>query len=308
MTEQNNAPFGDDYDCAVFDEFEAACVLPDQESTLASISLLRELGLRLYCVSDRKGYVLSTGKKQVLCIVPSEGVDRFLNEAPGDVAILYFPKNNIVPGKLEPLLDCVKRFCGDVQKHQPDPFRPIPPELHGKMARARLIEPGFKSYAWELTPFGKQCGLVPGYLPLDKNRSCRTFFIRKESWKELEDLLTEARPGKSTAWEIITMEERLKRLTAGLPGNDAYGVELLKRLGRMPLEQYMAWCPDTLENLCEKLPSLQSARTVQEAAARISNAWRSDPNTRKQCRGVIWRLLAWPAKNLQQFPNYERRD
>ena len=300
-------PFWDDADCETFDTHEAV-QLPDQASTLASIPLLWELGLRLYCLPEQ-GYVLSTGKEQVLGIVPSQEKNMRLTRNQEGVSVLYFPQNDIVPGKLEPLLDCVERFFADGKTHRPDPFRLVPPELHGKMAMARLIEPGFKadgveSFAWELTPFGKQYGLVPGYLPLDGGRSCRTFFIREESWEKRKNLLTEARPSGGAAWEIVPMGKRLERLAAGLPGNDAYGVELLKKLARMPLEQYMARCPDMLDNLRWEL---SDAGTVQEAAAQISEMWRSDPDAREQCKSLIWSLLAWPG-DPQKFPSYERRD
>ena len=188
----------------------------------------------------------------------------------------------------------------------------VPPELHGKMAQARLIAPCCEGTepapgAWEVTPLGKQCGLTVGELPLDGNRSCRTFFVRDSSRKELLTLLAETR-FRGKARKVIPLAERLSLLAVGQPSNDAYGIMLLKQLGRMPLEQYMARCPDKLKLLRKELPG-PPVNTVQEAAARISAAWRQDEGTTEQRKNWIWYLLASPAGCfIPQFPSYERRD
>lgn len=282
---------------------------------LACAEQFQKLGLRLYegiyglDGGLQGGWLIGNGEEQFLGVLPSENGDAYFT---GEMPILHYPTDDTAQEKLNSLPNYIK-LClrgGKVKGScWVDPLRPVPPEFHEKMVRARLIKPRFGSYIWEPTPLGARYGLVHGFMLLDGRRTCHTFFIQAASLDALKDLLTGGRPnqGAQESRKIIPLEERLNRMAVGLPGNDAYAVELVRRLGDMPLGQYMGQCPDKLEQLRKELPG-GPVNTVREAAARISEVWHTPGCSMEQCKNLIWLLLVMPmVDGMKQFQKFEGR-
>lgn len=289
---------------AQFEEETAQRSLEEQV-VLSCAEKFQRLGLRLYeglCEfggSPKGGWLmLGDGEKQILGVVPSENEDAYFTGINEDgTPVLHYPVNNTARKNLDPLSDYIRMHlrCRNMSgTRRADLLRPVPLELHGKMGKAHLIKPKSGSHIWELTPLGARYGLAHGFLLLDGQKVCHTFFIPEKSLGTLKDLLHSGEKRESgAARKTISLEERLSRLAVGLPAKDTYAVERIKRLGAMPLEKYMQQHPETLEKLREKLPG-EPINTVQEAAVRISEVWNTPGCSMETCKDLIWFLLVSP--------------
>lgn len=294
---------------------EAAQRPLEEQVVLICAEQFQRLGLRLYeglhefdGGQKNRWLMIGDGEKQILSVLPLENESAYFTEINGkETPVLHYPANDGVRGKLASLPDYIEMYlrCGNVSgAQQPDLFRPVPPELHAKMGKARLIRPKPESYIWELTPLGAQYGLVHGFLLLAGQKVCHTFFIPAASLGELKELLADSQNIREER-NRVPLKDRLSRMAVGLPGKDAYAVGLMKRLGNMPLEQYMSRWPDQLEKLKKELPGEQ-INTVQEAAARISEIWNTPGCSMEQCKNLIWYLLVAPMLNgMAQFRKFE---
>lgn len=276
-----------------------------------------EQDLRLYEVAfeiggERQGgWLFGDGDRLLLGVVLVKE-----EEASFSRKVMYYPEKDMASGNLLPLVYQIKLRLNAKRGKLPgwtdvlcpdwlDELRPIPVELSEKMEQARLLRPEAGSGAWEPSPLGARYGIVRGFRFLDGQGACRTFFAAEEPLNELKDLLAGSQ-GVQESRKVIPMAERLARLAMGVPGNDAYAVELIKRLGDMPLEQYMGQCPDKLEQLRRELPG-GPANTVGEAAVQISRVCHAPGCSAEQCKNLIWLLLVVPMINgMQKFRKFER--
>ena len=184
-------------------------------------------------------------------------------------------------------VDCVERITdalyrkydgkakGREGKYRPGwscQLTPIPEQLRGALERAGLLEEGGEAP----TEYGIDFGIVRGYYLKDRDERHRAAcapFCTERVLRNLKELL-EQEHAPDMSWRQRPFAERIRRLSLGIPSNEAYCVTMVRRFARTPLESYLRDFPEDLTALREA--AISETATYQQAAAAVYQMLQSE--------------------------------
>lgn len=142
---------------------------------------------------------------------------------------------------------------------------PVHEELYDTLAKLHMIRQK-ADHSWRPTAYGTFLGLIDGYLDAGEGEPCHMLFLLPGCESKLQETMDWVQTHGAQDTASLTLAQRLKLVSLGLPGNAAGVVELVRAFGSMPLADYMAPCPGTVSKLREQFGEMA---TYQEAAGRL---------------------------------------
>lgn len=204
-------------------------------------------------------YLLCRGKKAVAAFLVGDADD--LPDAP-DLPVLCFhrgePKRAVAVLKRILLTDVSYRW-----RYTPEP---VPDACFPELERHRLILREAEGFV--PGGYGAEMGLTLGYRGKDSSPAPRIFWS-VEARKAIEELLEDrGSPQLPRPRAFLSWKERLAAAQAGLIAPDR-SQEEIRTLADLPLEIYLAACPEKLEDLRRGLHLPEDA-TYRQAACQIN--------------------------------------
>ncbi len=176
-------------------------------------------------------------------------------------------------GLFDPFADC--HFVASEGWWQ-FPGRPIDAQQTRTFVREQLLYEyvPFKApsrstiQVWFPTPYGEDCGLMAGCVVQSSGAVCYGTYCASRGRARLEELLA----WKKTLPDEVQqqkqpLEQRLRRLNAGRPGNRAHSAALVRQIADSRLDDFLKDFPEELAAVRRMMPSLPSDATYQDVAA-----------------------------------------
>lgn len=121
---------------------------------------------------------------------------------------------------------------------------------------------------WFPTPYGEDCGLVAGCVAQSRGTICYGTYCASHGRARLEEFLSwrKALPDEMRQ-KKQPLEQRLRRLNAGRPGNRAHSAALVQQIADSRLDDFLKNFPEELAEVRHIIPNLSSDATYQDVAA-----------------------------------------